>query len=138
MTDLLLRLNGAFQERLDPALEVFHLLPFESLQLASHQPAHVLEEEPGLMHLPLRVADIRAQLVQPILLRLALPKQLVLSVLPLLHLRLRRVPGVERFLTLGKGHLDASNQPDVFVDRNAEGQDILLRLSFVQFFNSEL
>lgn len=44
MTDLLLRLNGTLQERLNPTFEVFDLLPLKPLQFSPHQPPHVLEE----------------------------------------------------------------------------------------------
>lgn len=83
------------------------------------------------MHLPLRISDVRTQLVQTILLRFALPKQFVLSILALLHLRLRCVPGVICFLALGKGLFDASYETNIFIYSNAECQYILLRLTFV-------
>ena len=45
-TYLLLTLHRALQECLDATLEVLHLLPLKPLQLAPHQPAHILKQQP--------------------------------------------------------------------------------------------
>lgn len=68
MKYLFLRLDGAFQVCLDAGLEVLDLLSLESLQLAAHQSPHVVEQEPGLMHLALGVGDVSAKLVETVLL----------------------------------------------------------------------
>ena len=55
---LFLRLHGALQIRLDARFEVLDLLALEALQLAAHQAAHVVEEQPRLMDFALGVGDI--------------------------------------------------------------------------------
>ena len=82
---LFLRLHGALQVRLDARLEVLDLLALEALQLAAHQAAHVVEQQPRLVDLALCVGDIGAELVEAVLLRAALTQELVLVGLSLLE-----------------------------------------------------
>lgn len=138
MTDFLLSLNGTLQKSLYSTLEIFYLLPLEPLQLCPHQPPHILKSESRRMHPPLRIPNIRTQLVQPILLGLALSEQFVLIVFTLLHLRLGGVPRVESLLSLRKSGFDTSDKSDIFIDGDAKRQDILLRLSFVELSYPEL
>lgn len=48
------------------------------------------------------------------------------------------MPCVIRFLSLIECRLYRSNQPNVFVNDNAESENILLGLSFVEFADAEL
>ena len=89
---LFLRLHGALQVRLDARLEVLDLLALEALQLAAHQAAHVVEQQPRLVNLALCVGDIGAELVEAVLLRATLAQELVLVGLSLLEILLGRVP----------------------------------------------
>ena len=135
---LFLRLHGALQVRLDARLEVLDLLALEALQLAAHQAAHVVEEQPRLVDLALCVGDIGAELVEAVLLRAALAQELVLVGLSLLEILLGRVPRVVRLLSLLEGCLDGPDQADVLVDYDAHGEDVLLGLAFVEFPNADL
>lgn len=48
------------------------------------------------------------------------------------------MPGMIRFLPLREGGLDRADQADVFIDHDAEGQNILSCLAFVEFADAEL
>lgn len=137
-THLLLRLDGALEERLDASLEILDLFPLEALQLVAHQPTHVLEQQPALVDFSLRIGDVGLHLAEPILLRTAGTQQLFLRRLELCQRALGRVPRVIGFLPLAESRLDGTNEADVFVNDDAEGQRVLLRLSFVELAHSGL
>ena len=135
---LFLRLHGALQVRLDARLEVLDLLALEALQLAAHQAAHVVEQQPRLVDLALCVGDIGAELVEAVLLRAALTQELVLVGLSLLEILLGRVPRVVRLLSLLEGCFDGPDQADVFVDNNTESEHVLHGLARIQLVDARL
>lgn len=135
---LFLRLHGALQIRLDARFEILDLLALEALQLAAHQAAHVVEEQPRLMDFALGVGDISAELVEAVLLRATLAQELVLVGLSLLEVLLGCVPRVVRLLSLLEGRLDGPDEADVLVDHDAHGEDVLLGLAFVKFADADL
>ena len=90
------------------------------------------------MHPPLRIGNVRAQLIETILLAPALSEQFILRALALLQLCFRRMPRMVRFLTLLECRLDATNQAYVFINYDTEGENVLLCLTIVELTNAEL
>jgi len=48
------------------------------------------------------------------------------------------VTGVVGFLALLEGEFDTANDADVFIHRDADGEDVLLRLAFMELFDANL
>lgn len=90
------------------------------------------------MQLPFRIGNLGAQLRETILLGLALSLEFVERLLPLDELCFRGMAVLVGFLALLEGELDAANDADVFVDRDANGEDVLGCLPLVELLDANL
>lgn len=90
------------------------------------------------MQLPLRIRNLGAQLRETVLLGLALPLKLVERLLPLDELCFRGMAVLVGFLALLEGELDAANDADVFVHRDANSKDVLGCLPLVELLDADL
>lgn len=137
-TYLLLRLDRALQESLNPRPEILHLLLLESLQLDPHALTQIVKRKLCLMRPALRIPDIRLQLPDPILLRPSPADDPVQRRTSFLQVRIRCMPQPPRALPLLKCLADAADEADVLVDDDAKGECVLLRLAGVKVADAEL
>lgn len=137
-SNLLLGLDRALQEGLDSALEVLHFLLLKPVQLGPERSPHVIEGDPGGVELPLAIPNLGRHLVEPVLLRLALPLELFKCCPSLGEFQVCGMVRVESLLSLVEGEFDGPNDADVLLDRDAESQDVLLRLTLVQLLDADL
>lgn len=137
-SNLLLSLDRALQEGLDSALEILHLLLLKPVQLGPERSPHVIEGDPGSVKLPLAIPNLGRHLVEPVLLRLALPLELFKCCPSLGEFQVCGMVRVESLLSLVEGEFDGPNDADVLLDRDAESQDVLLRLTLVQLLDADL
>lgn len=90
------------------------------------------------MHPAFRVADVRLQLIHLVLLAPTPSHELIQRTPPLIQITLRIMIALPTALALLERLLYGANQPDVLVDHDAEGQDILLCLAVVEVAAAEL
>lgn len=89
---LFLRFHSTLEISLHARLKVLDFLPLESLQLRSHQSAHILEQQATLMHPALCIPDIGLHLAEAVLLGATCTQQLLLRRLEFREGAFGRVP----------------------------------------------